>query len=48
MNVVSRHFMMNLGNNFEDFDLRKFDFYVNHINKGVKKELLNIQDSLRI
>lgn len=46
MGVTSRHLTMNFGNNFKDFKFNHFEFYVNHINKKIKKELLTFKDSI--
>lgn len=46
--ATSRHFMLDLGDNFEYFDYKKFETFIQSINKGVKKELLNINDALRL
>lgn len=43
----SRHFSEEFGDNFENFDYKKFESFEKKINKGIKKQLIDINDALR-
>lgn len=42
----SRHILGNFGDGFHNFDVNKFEMFVKELNKNVKEELLNVQQSI--
>lgn len=47
INAVSRHFSIDLGSNFQNFDYTLFEAFCQGINKRVKTDLVDIHDALR-
>jgi len=46
-NLNSRHLLAPLGNNFDDFNIQKFEEFCTKINFGIEKTILTLQDSLQ-
>ena len=47
INAISRHFSIDLGSNFQNFDYTLFEAFCYGINKRVKTELVDIHDALK-
>lgn len=44
---LSRHFIEFFGDSFENFQIKNFEEFVQHINKDITEEILNIENSLK-
>lgn len=44
---ISRHFLLDIGTNFETFDYASFERFIDNINRDVPENLLTISDALR-
>lgn len=45
--ATSRHFTLDIGTNFDEFDYGQFESFIQNINKNVSDELLTIDDCLK-